>query len=114
MASISLAVAPIVVATNVNAEMVSIYIGVDTIYSQTTVKDVDRVVHGRLLMASIIAGTAVSVSFGQAIIWLEFDPVTGGTGATARDFPDLSNNTPILLAFSAGLQLDPVEPLESQ
>jgi hypothetical protein len=86
----------------------------DPVAGDTTVLPVDRVLHGHLLFTTVLPGTDVTITYGQHDIWLEFDPTTGGTGAETRDFPDLSNNTPILLAFSARLQLDPTEPLESE
>jgi hypothetical protein len=94
--------------------MASITLGLDPVDSSTVTLGIDRILHGSLVPVSVVSGTNVQVGFGQQIVWLEFNPIIGDSDSTVRNFPDLGNNTPILLAFSAAMQLDPVEPLESE
>jgi len=42
----------------------------------------------------------------QQAIWLQFDPITGGSTSVLKDFPDLGNNVPIYLALSAKTRLE--------
>jgi hypothetical protein len=67
-----------------------------------------------LIPATISGTTAVSIRLltGTAHI-IEFDPIESSTEIRILSFPHVGSNTPILLAFSARMRLESIEPLVS-
>lgn len=62
------------------------------------------------LVPDLVAGqTWIDQITAQQAIWLQFDPMTGGSASVLRDFPDLGNNVPIFLALSAKARLEALD-----